>query len=175
MPARGASRELRRESRRHAFYDRPKCSRRDFFGLERLTRSFHDTSNDLIDSDERRVGLGPDIDLPFSPIRTLESVPIPRCENRMTVDDYLAVFFLDRKKLVSGAFAQRFRRLVGLVAVRRLRRKRKCRDDCYAGLDARLTERREQPYLVDRIQSDSVSDVTQESFSGLNHAVALEV
>ena len=161
--------------RQGSLYDGPKGCSRDLFGLERLPRALHHASAHLIERDERRVSLGLDLDLPLSTIRTLEGVAVPGRENGMAMDDYRAIGFFDGKKLVPRALAQRFRRLVGLVDVRGLRGKRQRRDDCDAGLDAGLTQRREKSHLVDRFQSYSVGDVAQKSFGGLYHARAFEV
>jgi hypothetical protein len=93
----------------------------------------------------------------------------------MPVYDDLAILFLDRKKLVARALAQRFRRLVGLVDVDGLRGKRKGRYDCHTRLDAGLPQWGEESHFIDCIQSDSLGDVAKKSFGGLYHARAFEV
>jgi hypothetical protein len=57
----------------------------------------------------------------------------------------------------------------------RLRRQRDRRDDSDSGLDTGLPQRREKTDFVDGVKSDPVSNVAQESFGSLDHAVALEV
>ena len=59
--------------------------------------------------------------------------------------------------------------------VLRFRWKRERGNDSDPCLDTRLAERREQSHFVNRIQSDSIGDVAQKSFSGLYHARAFEV
>ena len=129
----------------------------------------------MIERDQRSVGLGLDVDFPLAAIGALERVAVTRREYRVTVDDDLAILFFDREELVARAFAQRFRRFVGLMGMCWLGRKWKRGDDRHSGLDAGLTERRKEPDLVYGINSDPVSNVAQKSFGSLDHALAFEV
>ncbi len=129
----------------------------------------------MIESDERSIGLGLDLDFPLAAIRPLERVSVTRCEYGVPVNDYLAIFLLDREKLVARALAQSLWRFVGLMDVRRLRRKWKRCDNGNACLDTGLPKRWKEPYFVDRIQSDPLGNVAQKSLGGLYHARAVEV
>ena len=158
-----------------AFDDGLERGRGDFLGLERLAGALHHTAHDLIERDERSIGLGADIDLPLPTIGTLESVTVSGREDRVAVDDDLAILFLDGKELVAGALTEGLGRLVFFMLVLRLRRERQRCDDGDAGLDSTLTHWREQPHFIDGLQSDALGNLAKESFGGFDHAVALEV
>jgi len=83
---------LRRDG---AFDDCFERTGRDLFRLEWLTGSFHHPFADLIESHQRRVGLGLDFDLPFSAVGSLESVAISGGKDRVAMHDDLAILFLD--------------------------------------------------------------------------------
>ncbi|HEU4748950.1 MAG TPA: hypothetical protein VFS56_10645 [Gemmatimonadaceae bacterium] len=92
----------------------------------------------------------------------------------MAVNDDLTILVLDRKKLVARAFGQGCRRLVVAAGVFRFRRQWNGGDDCDAGLDAGLPQRRKQTNLIDRLDSNAIGDVSQETLGRLDQARAPE-
>ena len=154
--------------------DRPERAGRQLLGLELLSRAPADPPHDRIERYEGSVGFGLNLHLPLSPVRPLQGVAVTGGEYRVAVHYDLAIFFLDRKKLVSRAFRQRFRRLVVAAGVLRLGRQRNGRNDGHARLDAGLPERGKQPDLVDGFDADAVGDIPQKTLGGLDQALAPE-
>src|SRR6202049_3957832 len=145
-----------------AFDDRPEGDGRDFLGLERLTRSLHNATYDLIERHQWRVGLGLHLDLPLSAVGSLESMTVSGREDGVAMHDDRAIFLLDGGELVARALAQRFGRLVGLVQVLGLGWQGNGGDHRYSGFDARLPQWRKQSHLINRVHANAVGYFAQE-------------